>query len=91
MSGKSVASVVSLALVLKTAFGGGGEVATTMETVGNAPEEAAAVDHEGGREGAAMGLGLNVGGVVAAAFGVGTPHPAAEAGDRANEVRENDD
>ena len=79
---KSVASVASVVLVLKAAFGGGGEVATAMEAVGNAPEEAAAVDHEGGSEGAAMGLGL---------FGVGTPPPAAEAGDRAEEVRENDD
>ena len=68
---KSVASVASVVLVLKAAFGGGGEVATAMEAVGNAPEEAAAVDHEGGSEGAAMGLGLNVGGVFAAAFGVG--------------------
>jgi len=79
---KSVASVASVVLVLKAAFGGGGEVATAMEAVGNAPEEAAAVDHEGGSEGAAMGLGLNVGGVLAAAFGVGTSPPAAEAGDR---------
>ena len=88
---KSVASVASVVLVLKAAFGGGGEVATAMEAVGNAPEEAAAVDHEGGSEGAAMGLGLNVGGVLAAAFGVGTPPPVTEAGDRANKVRKNDD
>ena len=80
---KSVASVASVVLVLKAAFGGGSEVETAMEAVGNAPEVAAAVDHKGGSEGAAMGLGLNIGGVLAAVFGVGTPP--------LEEVRENDD
>ena len=70
---KSVASVASVVLVLKAAFGGGGEVATAMEAVGNAPEEAAAVDHEGGSEGAAMGLGL---------FGVGSGDAAPRRGGR---------
>ena len=37
-----------------------------------------------------MGLGLSVGGVLAAAFGVGTPPPAAEADNEADKVHEKD-